>query len=94
MVIARSWGREMGRGLLKGTYFELWGWRRLMRASWTALRSNHSILREISLEYSLDGLMLKLKIQYFGQPMQTADFWKSLLSWEKLRAEGEEDIRG
>ena len=46
--------------------FELWCWRRLLRVPWTARRSNHSILKEINPEYSLEGLMLKLKLQYFG----------------------------
>ena len=49
--------------------FELWCWRRLLRVPWTARRSNWSILKEISHEYSLEGLMLKLKLQYFGHPM-------------------------
>ena len=49
--------------------FELWCWRRLLRVLWTARRSNQSILKEISPEYSLEGLMLKLKLQYFGHPM-------------------------
>ena len=49
--------------------FKLWCWRRFLRVPWTAKRSNQSILKEISLEYSLDGLMLKLKLQYFGHPM-------------------------
>ena len=49
--------------------FELWCWRRLLRVPWTARRSNHSILKEISPEYSLEGLMLKLKFQYFGHLM-------------------------
>ena len=49
---------------------ELWCWRRLLRVPWTAWRSNQSILKEISLEYSLEGLMLKLKLQYFGHLMQ------------------------
>ena len=53
--------------------FELWCWRRLLRVPWTARRSNQSILKEISPEYSLEGLMLKLKFQYFGHLMQTAD---------------------
>ena len=53
--------------------FELWYWRRLLRVPWTARRSNQSILREISPEYSLEGLMLKLKLQYFGHLMQRAD---------------------
>ena len=48
---------------------ELWWWRRLLRIPWTARRSNQSILKEISLEYSLEGLMLKLKLQYFGHLM-------------------------
>ena len=53
--------------------FELWCWRRLLRAPWTARRSNQSILKEISPEYSLEGLMLKLKLQYFGHLMQRTD---------------------
>ena len=53
--------------------FELWCWRRLLRVPWTARRSNQSILKEINPEYSLEGLMLKLKLQYFGHLMQRAD---------------------
>ena len=53
--------------------FELWCWRRFLRVPWTARKSNQSILREINPEYSLEGLMLKLKVQYFGHLMQTAD---------------------
>ena len=53
--------------------FELWCWRRLLRVPWTARRSNQSILKEISPEYSLEGLMLKLKLQYFGHLMQRTD---------------------
>ena len=53
--------------------FELWCWRKLLRVPWTARRSNQSILKEISPEYSLEGLMLKLKLQYFGPLMQRAD---------------------
>ena len=53
--------------------FELWCWRRLLRVPWTARRSNHSILREINPEYSLEGLMLKPKLQFFGHLMQAAD---------------------
>ena len=53
--------------------FELWFWRRPLRVSWTARRPNHSILKEISPGYSLEGLMLKLKLQYFGQLMQRVD---------------------
>ena len=55
--------------------FELWYWRRLLRVPWTARRSNQSILKEISPEYSLEGLMLKPKFQYFGQMMQKIG-WK------------------
>ena len=53
--------------------FELWYWRRLLRVPWTARKSNKSILKEIISEYSLEGLMLKLKLQYFGHLMQTPD---------------------
>ena len=53
--------------------FELWCWRRLLRVPWTARRSNQSILKEISLEYSLEGLMLMLKLQYFGHLMRRTD---------------------
>jgi len=53
--------------------FELWGWRRLLRVPWTARRSNQSILKEISLGCCLEGMMLKLKLQYFGHLMQRAD---------------------
>ena len=53
--------------------FELWCWRKLLRISWTARRSNQSILKEISPEYSLEGLMLKVKLQYFGHLMRRAD---------------------
>ena len=56
--------------------FELWCWRRLLRVPWTARRSNQSILKEISAEYSLEELMLKLKIQYFGHLMQNWLIWK------------------
>ena len=53
--------------------FELWCWRRLLTVPWTARRSNQSVLREINPNYSLEGPMLKLKLQYFGHPMQIAD---------------------
>ena len=58
--------------------FELWCWRKLFRVSWTARKSNQSILKEISPEYSLEGLMLKLKLQYFGHLMQRTDSLKRL----------------
>ena len=56
--------------------FELWCWRRLLRVPWTARRSNQSILKEISPEYSLEGVMLTLKLQYFGHLMQRTDLFK------------------
>ena len=59
--------------------FELWCWRRLLRVSWTARRSNQSMLKEISPEYSLEGLMLKLKLQYFGHLMQRTDSFENTL---------------
>ena len=59
--------------------FELWCWRKLLRVSWTARRSNQSVLKEINLEYSLEGLMLKLKLQYFGHLRQRADSWEKTL---------------
>ena len=59
--------------------FELWCWRRLLRVPWTARRSNQSILKETSPEYSLEGLMLKLKLQYFGHLMQRTDSFEKTL---------------
>ena len=56
--------------------FKLWCWRRLLRIPWTVRRSNQSILKEVNPEYSLEGLMLKLKLQYFGHLMQGAAHWK------------------
>ena len=73
--------------------FELWCWRKLLRVTWTARRSNQSILKEISPEYSLEGLMMKLKLQYFGHVMQRTH-WKSPHCWETLKVEGEMDDRG
>ena len=64
--------------------FELWCWRRLLRAPWTARRSNQSILKEISSEHSLEGLMLKLKLQYFGHVMRRTDSMEETLMLGKL----------
>ena len=64
--------------------FELWCWRRLLRVPWTARRSNPSILKEISPEYSLEGLLLKLKLQYFGHLMGRADSWEKTLMLGKI----------
>ena len=70
--------------------FKLWYWRRLLRVPWTARRSNQSFLKEISLEYSLEGLMLKLKLQYFGHLMWRNDSFERPWYWERLKA-GEGD---
>ena len=64
--------------------FELWYWRRLLRVPWPARRSNQSILKEISPEYSLEGLMLELKLQYFGHLMQRADLLEKTLMLRKI----------
>ena len=64
--------------------FELWCWIRLLRVPWTARRSNPSILKEISPEYSLEGLMMKLKLQYFGHLMQRTDSSEKTLMLEKI----------
>ena len=72
--------------------FKLWCWRRLLRVPWTAKRSNQSILKEINPEYSLEGLMLELKLQYFGDLMQRADSLEK--TRERLKAGGEGDDRG
>ena len=64
--------------------FELWYWRRVLRVPWIARRSNQSILKEISPEYSLEGLMLKLKLQYFGQLTQRPDSLEKTLMLGKI----------
>ena len=71
--------------------FELWCWRRLLRGPWTARRSSQYILKEISPGCSLERLMLKLKLKYFGHLMQRADSFEKTLCWERLRA-GEEGV--
>ena len=68
----------------KNDAFELWYWRRLLRVPWTAGRYNQSILKEISPEYSLEGLMLKLKLQYFGHLMQRTDSLEKTLMLGKI----------
>ena len=75
--------------------FKLWCWRRLLRVPWTARRPNQSILKEINPEYSLDGLMLKLKLQYFGHLMQTADSLEKTLILGKIegRRRGQQRMR-
>ena len=74
--------------------FELWCWRILLRVPWTAGRSNQSILKEIIPEYSLEGLRLKLKLQYFGHLMWRTDYWKRLCCWERLKVGGKGNNRG
>ena len=69
--------------------FELWCWRRLLRVPWTARRSNQSILKETSHECSLEELILKLKLQYFGHLMRRDDSFEKTLMLERLRAGGE-----
>ena len=64
--------------------FNLWCWRRLLKVPWTARRSNQSILSEINPGYSLEGLMMKLKLQYFGHPMRTADSLEKSLMLGKI----------
>ena len=76
--------------------FELWCWRRLLRVPWTARRSNQSILKEISLEYSLEGLMMKLKLQYFGHLMRRTDSFEKTLMLGKIeggRGRGQQRMR-
>ena len=74
--------------------FELWCWRRLLEVPWTARRSNQSILKEISLEYLLERLMLMLKLQYFGYLMRRTDLLEKTLLLGKIEGRGEGDNRG
>ena len=74
--------------------FELWCWRRLLRVPWIARRSNQSVLKEINPECSLEGLMLKLKLQYFGHLMRRPDCLERPWCWERLKAGAEGDDRG
>ena len=80
--------------VLKNWCFELWCWKRLLRVSWTARRSNQSILKEISPGYSLEGLMLKLKLQYFGHLIQRTDSFEKTLMLVMIEGGGEVDDRG
>ena len=78
MDVSKSWTVKKAE-CRKIDVFELWCWRRLLRVPWTARRSNQSILKEISPGGSLEGLMLKLKLQYFGHLMQRADSFEKTL---------------
>ena len=87
---------KMKAGCRRTDAFELWCWRRLLRVPWTARRSNQSILKEISPEYSLKGLMWKLKLQYFGHLMQRADLLEKTLMLGKIedrRRRGQQRMR-
>ena len=70
--------------------FKVWWWKRLLRVYWNARSSNQSILKEINPQYSLEGLMLMLKLQYFGHLMWTPTHWKRPWCWERLKAKGKE----
>ena len=74
--------------------FQLWCWRRILRVPWTARRSNQSILKEISSEYSLKRLMLRLKLQYFGHLMRRADLLEKTLMLGKIEGRRKRDDRG
>ena len=83
-------------GWLRIDAFKLWCWRRLLRVSWTARRSNLSILMEINPEYLLEGLMLKLKLQYFSHQMQRANSLEKTLTLGKIegkRIKGQQRMR-
>ena len=94
MYGTENWTMKKAEGW-KIDAFELWCWRRLLRVPWTARRSNQNILKEISPEYSLEGLMLKLKLQYFGHLMRTDSLEKTLMlgkiecrrrrGWQRMR---------
>ena len=82
-------GMEVGGGFrMRTDAFALWCWRRLLRVPWTARRSNQSVLREISPDYSLEGLMLKLKLQYFGHLMKRTDSLGKTLMLGKIEGRG------
>ena len=94
-MICESWTIKEAEHPRTGA-FELWCWRRLLRVPWTARGSNQSILKEISPEYSLEGLMLKLKLQYFGHLMQRADSFEKILMLGKIEGRqrrGQERMR-
>ena len=91
----KSWSVKKAKSQRIDT-FELWCWRRLLKVPWTARRSNQSILREINHEYSLEGLMLKLKLQYFGRLMRTDDLLEKSLMLGKIedrRRRGSQRVR-
>ena len=93
MYGCESWTRKKAE-CWKLNAFELWCWRRLLIVPWTARRSNLSILEEISPEYSLKGLMLKLKLQYFRYLMRRTDSFEKTLKLGKIKVGGEGEDRG
>ena len=93
MFGCESWAIKKAKHL-RIDAIELWYWRRLLRVPWTVRRSNQSILKRISPEYSLEGLMLKLKLQYFGHLMRRADSFEKALMLGGTGAGGEGDDRG
>ena len=93
MYGCESWTIKNAEGWIADA-FELWCWRRPLKVPWTSKRSNQSILKEISPEYSLEGLMVKLKLQYYGHLMQRTDSLENTLIWERLEVGGEGDDRG
>ena len=80
------WELDHKEGWVPKNWYFLWSWRRLLRIPWTAKRSNQSILKEVSPEYSLDDLMLKLKLQYFGHLMRRTDSLEKTLMLGKIEA--------
>ena len=83
MYVCETWTKKKAENQ-RTDAFKLWCWKRLLRAPWTAKRSNQSILKEINLEYSLEGLMLKLKLQYFGHLMRRTDSLEKTLMLGKI----------
>ena len=93
MYVCESWTIKKAEHRRTDT-FELWCWRRFLRVHWTARRFNQSTLKEIGPEYSLEGLMLKLKLQYFGHLMRRAESFEKTLILGKIEVGGEGDDRG
>ena len=93
MYSCESWIIKKAEGRRIDT-FELWCWRRLLKVPWAARRSNQSILEEINTDYSLEGLVLKLKLQYVGHLMQRADSLEKSLMLGKTEAKGEGGNKG
>jgi len=86
MYGCKSWTIKKAEHRIIGA-FDLWCWRRLLRVPWSTRRSNQAILKEINPEYSLEGLMLKLKLQYFGHLMQRTDSFEKTLMLGKIKGE-------